>query len=106
MALATTVKTYPHHQQTHPIPTPIPQTTKISKTYHLRPNPTLHQRPAVRVPVDRLDVIIEARDQAAHGQDPEDDAEGEGEAFFDVGGLMFEMEGDEDCGGHDGQVGR
>lgn len=74
-------------------------------TYQLRPNPALHERRAIRVPVHRLDVVIQTRAETSHGQQPEDNAEGYREADFDRAGLALEVEGDEDCNGYDSHVG-
>ena len=59
----------------------------------------------MRVPIHRLDVIVQPGRQTPHGQQPEDDAEGHREALLDGAGLVFEVKGDEDGDGHDGHVG-
>lgn len=104
IALATTVNTCRNPIST-PRSTPHLPAFPPDSTYNLRPNAALHKRLALRIPIHRRDVIVQAAHQTRQRQDPENQPEGQGDALLERRSFVLEVEGDEDGDGDDGQVG-
>ena len=84
-----------------------PQTTQHrtkTPTHNLGLPSTLHQGPPPPILGHGLHIIGEAIGQAGETQDPEQQADGQGQLFLNVGGLVLEVEGDHDGDGDDGHV--